>query len=188
MNEKEDIIQDYIDVNGNIIKILNLGCGNDFYGTDRIDLYETPATTLVMNIDEEKLPFQNNYFNEIKMEQILEHLKNIGFVIDECFRVLKKGGKIWMRTDCANYIFFYINREHNKMLKTCYNLNSFKHKQNEDSHYHLFVKSHLEKLFKDFSKVEVKYYWGGRNWLVYLIKRVLPFKLGASQIEVFAIK
>ena len=170
------------------MKILNLGCGNDTYGTDRVDLYATPQTTLVMNIDKDKLPYPDNYFDEIKMAQILEHLRNIGFVVDECYRVLKPMGRLWLRTDNAHYIFWYINREHNEVLSWCYSNNDFKHNQNEDAHYHLFVKSHLEKLFKNFSKTNVSYYWGGRNFFVYLFKRMLPFKMGASQIDIEAWK
>ena len=37
-------------------RILNLGCGNDMHGTDRVDLFKTPATTAVVNLDKEKLP------------------------------------------------------------------------------------------------------------------------------------
>ena len=64
-------------------RILNIGCGNSRYGTDRIDLYKTPTTTKVVDI-EKKLPYPNNYFDEIYCKSVIEHIKNLGIFIDEC--------------------------------------------------------------------------------------------------------
>lgn len=171
-------------------RVLNLGCGNDFYGTDRIDLYKTPATTKVLNIDQEKLPYPNNYFDEIRANQILEHLKNVGNFIDEVYRVLKKDGKIYLRTDHAGFIFYYIlkRKEHNRLLRRWYKKEAFKHNQGEDAHYHLFVASHLSALFRRFSEARISYFHANPNRLINLILKILPFRLGASQIEVIAIK
>ena len=41
-------------------RTLNIGCGKDNWGTDRIDLYKTPITTKVINVDISKLPYKNN--------------------------------------------------------------------------------------------------------------------------------
>jgi SAM-dependent methyltransferase len=41
---------------------------------------------------EKGLPFKNNFFDVILANEILEHLKNVEFVLDEIFRVLKDEG------------------------------------------------------------------------------------------------
>lgn len=171
------------------VRVLNIGCGNDFYGTDRIDLYKTPATTKVCNV-EKGLPYPNNTFDFIKAEQVLEHLKNIGTFIDECYRVLKPNGKIWLKTDNAGFILFHISKrfEHNRILERWYENNSFKHRQGTDRHYCLFTKTHLEGLFSKFSNVKTTYAYMKPSYLKNLLLRKLPFDLGASQIEVYAIK
>lgn len=138
-------------------RILNIGCGDSTYGTDRIDLYKTPTTTKVVNV-EKGLPYPDNTFDEIYCKSVLEHIKNIGIFVDECYRILKKGGKIWIRTDYAGYLPFHLlkGHEHNKELEVHYkNGIGYGHKQNEDAHYHLFVESHLDKLFKRFKSKKI---------------------------------
>jgi ubiquinone/menaquinone biosynthesis C-methylase UbiE len=164
--------------------------GNSFYGTDRIDLYKTPATTKVWNVDKDGLPYPNNYFDEIKMEQILEHLRNVGFVVDEVHRVLKKGGKVILRTDHAGFIFYYLLKdfEHNRLLQRWYESNRFAHGQGEDRHYALFTPSHLRSLFNKFEKVKIEYFYMKPSKFKEAFLKILPFNLGASQIDLIAIK
>lgn len=171
-------------------KILNLGCGNDTHGTHRVDFFKTNATTQTADLNE-KLPYTNNYFDEIYCKSVLEHIKNLGIFIEECYRVLKKGGKIWIRTDYAGYLPFHLlkGHEHNKELEVHYkNGAEYGHPQNEDAHYHLFVESHLDKLFKKFKNKRFSYFYGGGNRIFNLIARALPKKLGAFHIEMEAYK
>ena len=172
------------------MKILNLGCGRDTYGTHRVDLYKTPATTHVLNMDKEKLPFKSNYFDEVRMHGSFEHLKNLGIVIDEIYRVMKKGAKLDLGTDNAGFIFYHImkRKEHNEITKRWYKMEAFGHAQGEDAHYHLFVASHLKLLFRQFSKTEVSYFYPAPFLGVKTLMRLLPCKLGASQIYLEAIK
>lgn len=170
--------------------ILNLGCGKDSYGNYRVDLYQTPVTTHVLNIDKERLPFPNDYFDEVKFFGVLEHMKNMGFVLDEIYRVLKVGGKLNLRTDHAGFIGFYIFKklEHSKITERWYNIDYFGHHQGEDHHYHLFVESHLRALLKEYKEIKVEYFHMNPNsWKGWLLK-MLPKNLGASQIDVYAIK
>jgi len=164
--------------------ILNLGCGNDMYGDERVDFMETISTTRILNLEEGRLPYEDNSFDEIRLWRILEHIKNMGTLISECFRVLKKGGKLDLITDHAGYIFYYIKDDHNYgwMDRKDY----IKHK--DDHHYHLFVDSHLRYLLKDFSEIETSYPKFKRKWWRNLILYSLPFKLGYSEIKVVAIK
>jgi len=166
-------------------RILNIGCGNESYGTDRIDFVKTNTTTKVCNFEKGKLPYPSNYFDEIYCKSVIEHIKNLGNLIDEIHRVLKSGGKIWIRTDYAGYIAWHISKkhEHNFILN-----NAYGHKSMEDAHYHLFVESHLRFLFKRFKNIKINYFYGGRNGFIRLIMKILPFNLGAFHIDLEAIK
>lgn len=167
-----------------------MGCGSDMYGTDRVDLFKTPATTAVVNIDKENLPYKNETFDEILASGVLEHVKNMGHFEEEVFRVLKDGGKIHLLTDSATYIFWHVLKrwEHNSYLDHYYQIDDFKHDKGEDAHRHLFVESHLRHLFKRFRHIEVKYVGHGRNFFVRFIANVLPFNFGKRQIVMWAIK
>ena len=166
-----------------MVKILNLGCGEDMYGTDRIDFTQTKATTNLCYFDKEKLPYPDNYFDEIKCQNVIEHIKNLDLFCSEIYRVLKENGVLKLRTDFAGYLPMYIlpTHEHNKLMKYGYI-------SSDDHHYHIFVESHLRFLFKNFSKINVFYVHGGRNWFNKFLMRILPFKLGCLHIGVVASK
>ncbi|MBI3858943.1 MAG: hypothetical protein HY296_01690 [Thaumarchaeota archaeon] len=58
-------------------RVLNAGCGEDLYGTDRLDLHETKATTKVCNM-ELGLPYEDATFDEILSQCSIEHMRNPG--------------------------------------------------------------------------------------------------------------
>jgi len=164
-------------------RILNVGCGFDMEGTDRIDFKKTPATTKVCNI-EKGFPFPDNTFDKIKARMVFEHFRNLGFFIDECYRVLKKGGEIEIITDHAGYIIFHSKMEHNKYLDTRENYQRHK----DDFHYALFVPSHLKNYLRKFSKIEAGYSSPKRTWLKMFILNLLPFNLGKENVWARAVK
>lgn len=175
-------------------RILNLGCGKDTYGTHRIDMFKTSSTTEVGNLNK-RLPYPNNYFDEIYCKSVIEHIKNLGTFSEECYRILKKNGKIWLRTDYAGFLLLHLwkRHEHNKAYdKLFIKQNPFGHRQKEkeldDHHYHLFVASHLELLFKKFKRHQFNYVYGASNKLKIFIYKLLPKKMGACHIEMVAWK
>lgn len=175
-------------------KILNIGCGNDLYGTHRIDIFKTLTTTEVSDLNQ-KFPYPNNYFDEIYCKSVLEHIKNLGSFSDECFRVLKKGGKIWIRTDNAGFIPLHLLRkhEHNRAYEKLFlNKSPFGHNQKEDEkedhHYALFVPSHLRYLFNKFRNHKFNYFYGASNKIKILLYKMLPKHTGACHIEMEAWK
>ena len=171
-------------------RILNLGCGNDTYGTDRVDLYKTPTTTAVFDCSKPGWPYPDNTFDEVYAMQIFEHLPNVKVFVDEVARVLKKGGVFKMRTDYAGYLLWGVGyREHNNTITIMYKDNAFGHTQGDDRHYYLFVPSHIEAfLEKKFTNVQVTYVKTGRNFLFTWMRRALPNNWGASQLDVLATK
>lgn len=171
-------------------RTLNIGCGKDTWGTDRIDLHATPITTAVLNVDTENLPYPDNTFTEVRILGAFEHFKNLGHVIDEVYRVMESGARLWVRTDHAGFIFFYILKkmEHSEITRRWYNVDYFGHHQGEDHHYHLFVESHLRALFKRFNDIKITYfYMNPKSWKGWLLRR-LPYKLGASQLDMVCYK
>jgi ubiquinone/menaquinone biosynthesis C-methylase UbiE len=170
-------------------RILNLGCGNDSYGTDRIDLFKTPTTTKVSDFNK-KLPYPDNYFDEVYSKSVIEHIKNLDNFEKEIYRVLKKGGKLFIRTDFAGYLPTHIfkTHEHNNILAPQYKVNAFSHEQGEDAHYHLFVASHLKKLFRRFKNIRFSYFYGGKSSMRKFLLRLLPFNMGAIHLDMYAEK
>lgn len=185
MNEEER--EDYNDyfkmISDTEEKILNLGCGNDIYGTDRLDFKETDSTTLVHDL-EKPLPFLSNTFDEIRAWRILEHIKNVGNFVDECYRVLKLNGKLDMITDNAGYIIFHVKSEHNAYL----NHKEYK-KADDDFHRYLFVPSHLKAHFRRFKNINVSYEIrdNKKGWKKWLLK-LLPYKLGYEELRLLCKK
>lgn len=71
---------------------LNLGCGDvkeeGFIG---IDQFPSPATDIIRDL-EKGLPFCDNSAIEIKVDSVLEHIKDLQFFMNECWRVLRSDG------------------------------------------------------------------------------------------------
>lgn len=123
-------------------KILNVGCGNDTYGTHFVDMYPSRKEVIKCNVDEEKLPFPDNYFDEVYSNNLLEHLQNVGFVLKEMVRVLKKREQLVIITDNASYYLYHIWKP--------YSAHYYNYKQHgsKDKHYALFTTTHLENFMK----------------------------------------
>jgi len=164
------------------VKILNLGCGNDFYGTDRIDFKKTPAATITLDINKNKLPFPDNYFDEIRMYRTFEHIKNCNLVVSEIYRTLKVGGKIDLITDSAGYFLFHI-----KYKEKCISEEYIKFKHEDDGHFSLFLPGNLREHFKKFKNLKISYL-NEKGFLKNLILKFIPFKMGYEEIRLIAEK
>jgi len=132
-----------------MLRILNLGCGEDKYGTDRLDFKATSATTQVFNL-EHGIPFGCNTFDIIYSRNLLEHLSNVGFHLDECFRVLKHQGSIIVITDNASCFRFYLGTHTGRYERL---------HPGGDCHMSIFTKNHLKNHFTraGFINLDIKY-------------------------------
>lgn len=83
-------------------KVLDVGCGNkrlqeylpttaDYTGIDF-----NPAADIQMDISQERYPFNNNSFDYVICNAVLEHVKDDSFVLNEIYRVLKPGGTAYI--------------------------------------------------------------------------------------------
>jgi predicted SAM-dependent methyltransferase len=115
-------------------RILNIGSGNQPYGTDRIDILPSQFTTLVCDV-EDGLPYAEGIFDEVYTRNLFEHIRNPGFFLNECYRVLKKGGKLILITDNAACQRFYTLGTHEGRYEKKHNPH--------DKHYSVYTRSHL---------------------------------------------
>lgn len=120
------------------MNVLNLGCGNQTYGTHRVDIRPTPSTTHVFDI-EKGIQFPNDFFDAVYSRNLLEHIRNVGFLLEECHRVLKKGGTIDITTDNAECTRFYLFGTHTGRYEKIHP---------GDKHYSIFTESHLNNHFE----------------------------------------
>lgn len=92
-----------------IASIVDIGCGDGFflkkldwiphkYGLDIIDISKDDHFTYVQGDVEEGLPFKEEIFDCVFAGEIIEHLLDTEFFLEECYRVLKKGGILILTT------------------------------------------------------------------------------------------
>lgn len=124
------------------MKILNVGCGNQIYGTHFLDLYPQRPDVIRCDVENEPFPFEEGYFDEVYSENLLEHLRNPGRVLSEMVRVLKIGGRLTIITDNASFWAFHLG------AKTHYGGYEARQGDTEDRHYSLYTSWHLYNHFR----------------------------------------
>ncbi len=96
---------DYYKLLSKTDKYLDVGC-SDFSGTNYvparnrfgIDVYKSSPKTIVCDLNKQKTPFKNNTFNTISSFEVIEHIENTEFFINELYRVLKQDGFLYIST------------------------------------------------------------------------------------------
>lgn len=74
---------------------LDLGGGRSpMKGYINIDL--CPTADLQIDLEKACLPFKDSEVDEIRAKDILEHIRNLLPLLNECWRVLKLGGKMYI--------------------------------------------------------------------------------------------
>lgn len=80
------------------MKRLHLGCGKDIReGYINVDYMDGEGVDKVHDLNTFPYPFKDNWFEEILMQDILEHLDDTLKVLKELHRISKKGAKIHIR-------------------------------------------------------------------------------------------
>jgi ubiquinone/menaquinone biosynthesis C-methylase UbiE len=82
--------------------------GLDFTAVDKQDFSGIMKFTKFHRADltSEHLPFKDQAFDGALVMHLIEHLANPHFVLSECYRVLKKGGLVYLETPSVRSIFF----------------------------------------------------------------------------------
>lgn len=86
-------------------RILDVGAGPSSDAEFQIDIFKWSRTTHVLDAMSQKWPFEDDFFDEVRMEQFLEHVPPMVYidnkprhlrveVMKEAYRVLKRGGML----------------------------------------------------------------------------------------------
>lgn len=81
---------------------LNLGCGTLSYGPEvfNVDLRQTEIVDALIDLEDYPWPLPNERFEFVYMTDIYEHLREAWLPLEECWRVLKPDGRVFIRTGC----------------------------------------------------------------------------------------
>jgi SAM-dependent methyltransferase len=87
-------------------RVLNIGCGSAlgcgrrlWFGVDKrnvlnVDIEQGPGVDMIL--DAHRLPFENESYDSVIMQAVIEHLHSPALAVDEALRVLKTGGHLYL--------------------------------------------------------------------------------------------
>jgi len=91
---------------------LDIGCGNaKVEGCLGIDINRTRDVDILADV-EVGLPFRDSVFDEVYMNHVLEHVDDVIRVLEEVYRVLKPGGKVFIRVPCFSNFHALTHPQH----------------------------------------------------------------------------
>jgi len=97
-----------------ISKRLNLGCGRNIRaGYINLDSAILPGVDVVHDIKNLPLPFDDEEFDEIRCDNILEHIEYIP-VLKDLYRILKPGGRLTIRVPHFSSRNNYVDPTHRR--------------------------------------------------------------------------
>lgn len=125
------------------LKVLDLGCGNNKRpGAIGVDFNERVAVDVIHNLNNFPYPFEDTSFDEIYLDNTLEHLDDVVRVMEEVHRIVKPGGLVkvivpyfrspWASIDPTHKHFFtvdsfaYFDPEHIICIRYDYSVARFK--------------------------------------------------------------
>jgi SAM-dependent methyltransferase len=77
---------------------LNLGCGKDIIpGMVNVDVFPYPGIGQVVDLSIYPWPWENESVNGIYCSHMIEHIFDQKKVLEECYRILKKGGYLHIK-------------------------------------------------------------------------------------------
>lgn len=98
-------------------KIMDIGCGRrKFPGSIGVDLHNDKSVDIVHNLDEFPWPVEDESFDLLIASHIMEHVRDFGGVLLECYRILRTEGTLIVRCPHFSCRDSYINPTHVRHL------------------------------------------------------------------------
>lgn len=120
---REELIQKYyqfsLSQEGMVLlpvkNILDVGCGTSkFKGATGIDVAELPGVDIVWDLNQFPWPVEEESQDVVIMQDILEHLDDTIQVMEEVHRVLKEGGRLYLRFVLWSHDYAFSDPTHKK--------------------------------------------------------------------------
>ena len=113
-----------------------------------MDIVQLDNVDVVADI-EKKLPFEDDYFDEIYADNVLEHVENLEGVLKELHRICKRDGLIYIIVPHFSFFGSYTDPTHKRFFGY-YTLDYF----TDNSHYNFYYNIRFEVVNRKF-----QYYW-----------------------------
>jgi ubiquinone/menaquinone biosynthesis C-methylase UbiE len=95
------------------MKILDVGCGTDkIQGAIGLDRVKLEGVDVVHDLNNFPWPFEDESFDEIYMLDVIEHIDNTIKAMEEVHRLLKNGGKLFIRVIYWNHKYAFSDPTH----------------------------------------------------------------------------
>jgi len=129
--------------------------GIDISNSGVLAVQKLGIKAIKLNIDEESLPYEDNYFDVVLAGELIEHLFNPDQLLTEIYRVLRKDGYFILTTpnlaSWHNRIALLLGYQpHYSEVSTKYNIGKLMatNKNDVSGHLRLFTLRALKQLFK----------------------------------------
>lgn len=95
------------------MKALDLGCGNKKRpGSVGVDFNDRTAADIVHDLNVFPYPFEDSSFDEIYLDNTLEHLDDVMRVMEEVYRICKPGGNVKVIVPYFRSLWAFIDPTH----------------------------------------------------------------------------
>jgi len=164
--------------------ILDLGCGGlKMKGAIGVDKYPIIGVDAIVDLAEYPYPFANDVFDEVYLNDIIEHLPNTIATMEEIYRISKPNAKIFIRVINWNSEFNSMDPTHVKAFGPR-TFEFFGHK--EDRMYYTHARFNVEKIEYNYCKKAIRHF--RFKWLLKFLSQYLNNVLEDMHFELRVIK
>jgi len=141
------------------LKKLNLGCGRNIKkGWVNLDCANIPGVDVVHDIEKLPLPFNDEEFDKIFCEDILEHIEYIP-VLKDLYRILKPSGNVKIRVPHFTSRNNYVDPTHRRS----FSVDTFDFFVEEQTRKDYYFDFHFSKIvYKKIKFLKKGLFWGNR--------------------------
>jgi SAM-dependent methyltransferase len=96
-------------------RVLHIGCGKKkIPGSVGVDFCEGSDADVIWDLDKTPWPFEDNEFDRVVCEHVIEHVGNYLGVIDEIYRVTQNGGLLMVEVPYFTSVFSFSDPTHRR--------------------------------------------------------------------------